>query len=72
MPELSDAKVERQEGKAKDGEGGVTVNHRKDLLDGLWSRLGRHARGTWSQRSFLVDQITHILSCTFLTERLGG
>lgn len=41
----------------------MDCNHRKNLIDGLFERLGRYARGTWDQRSFIVEELTHILSC---------
>lgn len=34
------------------------------LIDGLWDRFSRYARkGTASQRSWIVQELTHVLSC---------
>lgn len=38
-------------------------NYRQELLDGLYERLGRHARATIIQRMFLIRELTHVLSC---------
>ena len=39
------------------------MNHRLVLISGLWDRLGRYARGTVSQRMFIIGELTHVLSC---------
>lgn len=41
----------------------MTTNFRAVLLEGLWGRLGRYARGTVTQRTFLIYELTHVLSC---------
>jgi hypothetical protein len=50
----------------------IANNYRKYLLDGLWDRLARYASGTASQRSFLVGEITHVLSCGSYPNAEGG
>ena len=44
----------------------MQANYREYLIAGLLERLGRHARGEWSQRVFLVYQLTSILSTEVL------
>lgn len=40
-------------------------NHLATYIEGLWERLSRHARGTFPQRRFIIEELTHILSCSF-------
>lgn len=40
----------------------MTQNYREYLIEGLLERLGRYARAEWSQRVFLVYQLTQVLS----------
>jgi hypothetical protein len=41
----------------------MKLTYHEQLLEGLWARLGRYARGTVSQRTFLIYELTHVLSC---------
>lgn len=40
----------------------MNSNFRETLLAGLWDRLARHARSPIYQRSFIVYELTHLLS----------
>lgn len=42
----------------------MQLNYREQLLNGLWDRLARYARGSMSQRLFIVIELTHVLSCS--------
>lgn len=44
------------------------MNHRLVLISGLWDRLARYARGTVSQRMFIIGELTHVLSCDISAE----
>lgn len=50
---------------------GAWPQHRDALLEGLWGRLSRHARGTEAQRLFIIGELTHVLSCPLTTETGG-
>jgi len=41
----------------------MTRTFREILLNGLWERLARHSRAPVYQRTFLIYEITHVLSC---------
>lgn len=43
-------------------------NFRGILIQGLWDRLARTARGPASQRTFVIEELTHVLSCTEWSE----
>lgn len=46
----------------------MNLNNAQHQIQGLWDRLGRYATGTWIQRSWLVGELTHLLSCSFYNE----
>jgi len=37
--------------------------YRRLLIEGLYGRLARYARGTEAQRTFLIAELTRVLSC---------
>lgn len=45
----------------------MKMNYRESLLEGLWGRLARHARSPISARAFVVEELTHQLSCKEVT-----